>query len=82
MATDYSAGRYNVYEGRGPGAPLIGRIDEDEFVQSNGGLLYRIDGSEFYDMSGKYLGEIVESGEGNAMVIDGNHYCLFVIVPE
>jgi len=82
MATDFTQGRYNVYEGRGPGASLIGRIDEDEFVRSNKGLLYRIDGSEFYDMNGKYLGEIVESGDGRAMVIDRSHYCLFVIAPE
>ena len=67
-----------------PGQLPIGRIDEDEFVRSYSGpdLLYRFDGDEFYDLKGNYLGQIVESGPGRAMVMDGNHNCLFVIAPE
>lgn len=83
MAIDYSQGRYNVFKGRGPTAPLIGRIDEDEFVRSlSGEVLFRVDGDEFYEVNGRYLGEITPTEEGRAMVVDPNHYCLFVIAPE
>ncbi|MNH19392.1 hypothetical protein D3C79_791260 [compost metagenome] len=83
MAVDYSQGRYNVFKGRGPLAPLIGRIDEDEYVTSlSGELLYRVDGSEFYEVNGRYLGEITPTEDGLATVVDANHYCLFVIAPE
>ncbi|PIA74264.1 hypothetical protein CDR19_04150 [Ectopseudomonas toyotomiensis] len=84
MAKDYSAGRYNVYQGRGPSAPLIGRIDEDEFVRSNGKLIYRVDGDEFYDMSGNFIGSIVEV-DGVGLVIgqgQGGETCHFMIMDE
>ncbi|KJK17138.1 hypothetical protein [Pseudomonas sp. 2(2015)] len=84
MATDFSKGRYNVFKGRMPGQLPMGRIDEDEFVRSISGpeLLYRFDGDEFYSLDGKYLGSIVETEAGRAMVVDGAHNCLFVIAPE
>lgn len=80
---DYSKGRYNVFEGRDPGAQRIGRIDEDEYVRDpSGELLYRLDGEEFYDMNGNLLGEIVPSGAGRAMVVSEGHMCLFVLERE
>lgn len=84
MATDFSKGRYNVFKGRIPGQLPIGRIDEDEFVRSFSGpdLLYRVDGDEFYDLKGNYVGAIFETGSGSAMVMDSNNNCLFVIAPE
>ncbi|KQT68022.1 MULTISPECIES: hypothetical protein [Pseudomonas] len=85
MATDFTKGRYNVYSGRGPTAPLIGRLDEDEFVRSNTGeLLYRIDGDEVYTAGSdaKYIGDIFETDGGRAMVVDANHNALLTIVPE
>lgn len=84
MTTDFSKGRYNVFKGRMPGQMPIGRIDEDEFVRSFSGpdLLYRFDGDEFYTLSGEYLGSIVETDGGRAMVVDNASNCLFVITPE
>ncbi|HCL55023.1 MAG TPA: hypothetical protein DIC37_18090 [Pseudomonas sp.] len=83
VTIDFSKGRYEVFKGRVPGQLPIGRIDDDEYVRSpSNELLYRVDGDEFYDIKGNYLGEIVESGPGRAMVVDSNHYCLFVIAPE
>lgn len=85
MAKDYSAGRYNVYKGRGPAAMQIGRIDEDEFVRGNDGkLLYRVDGDEFYDMSGNLLGTIIET-DGVGLVVShdqGGATCHFMIKDE
>lgn len=86
MITDYSKGRYLVYQGRGPLAPLAGIIDGDEFVRdmTNGRLLYRVDGEEFYDMAGQYIGEITTS-EGVGMVVRSDPTginCLFVIRKE
>lgn len=82
MATDYSLGRYKVFQGRMPGQLPIGRIDEDEYVRTaENKLIYRVDGDKFYDMNGNYLGEIQETDGGRAMVVSGNN-CLFVIVPE
>ena len=66
-------------------APLIGRIDEDEFVRSNSGeLLYRIDGDEVYTAgtNAKYLGRISETEGGRAMVVDHNHFAHLAIVPD
>ena len=85
MATDFTKGRYNVYSGRGPVAPLIGRIDEDEFVRSNTGeLIYRIDGDEVYTAGpgAKFVGSISETEDGRAMVVDANHFAHLTIVPE
>lgn len=85
MATDFTQGRYNVYSGRGPAAPLIGRIDEDEFVRSNTGeLMYRIDGDEVYTAGtgAKFVGTISVTEGGRAMVVDGNHYAHLTFVPE
>jgi hypothetical protein len=83
MDIDFSNGRYNVFQGRMPGQLPIGRIDEDEFVRSAANvLLYRFDGEEMYDMNGKYLGSAEESGDGRFMVTDGQHNCLFVVVPD
>ncbi|GGL50080.1 hypothetical protein GCM10009091_34730 [Pseudomonas brenneri] len=84
MAIDFTKGRYSVYSGRGPMAPLIGRIDEDEFVRSDTGeLLYRIDGDEVYTAgtNAKYLGRISETEEGRAMVVDHNYFAHLTIVP-
>ncbi|MCF4997415.1 hypothetical protein GIW70_21255 [Pseudomonas syringae] len=85
MATDFTKGRYNVYSGRGPTAPLIGRIDEDEFVRSSTGeLLYRIDGDEVYTAgsAAKYIGDITETDGGRGMLVDSNHNVVLTIVPE
>ena len=85
MATDFTKGRYRVYQGRSPGAPLIGRIDEDEFVRSNTGeLIFRIDGNEVYTAGpgANFVGSISETENGRAMVVDANHYAHLVIVPE
>lgn len=85
METDFTMGRYNVYAGRGPAAVMVGRIDEDEFVRSNlGELLYRIDGDEVYTAGSgaKYIGHIMESGDGRAMVVDAKHNAVLTIVPE
>lgn len=85
MPTDFSAGRYNVMRGRGPVAPLIGRVDHDEFVRgSKNELLFRIDGDEFYDMAGNLVGEIVSSGSGGMVVSRGpsGTTCLFTIEEE
>jgi hypothetical protein len=85
MATDFTKGRYNVYSGRGPTAPLIGRIDEDEFVRSNSGeLLYRIDGGEVYTAGSgaKYIGDILETDGSRAMVVDANHTAILTFAPE
>lgn len=49
MATDYSRGRYNVFDALGQ---PIGIIDNDEFVRSDDTLLYRIDGEEVYEVNG------------------------------
>lgn len=85
MATDFTKGRYNVYSGRGPAAPMIGRIDEDEFVRSESGdLLYRIDGDEVYTAgsNAKYIGDITDAGGGRGMVVDGGYNAVLTIVPE
>ena len=85
MATDFTMGRYNVYTGRGPSAVKVGRIDEDEFVRSNSGdLLYRIDGDEVYTAGtgAKFIGNVMESGDGRAMVVDAKHNAVLTIVPE
>ena len=83
MPVDYSKGRYNVFQGRSPGQLPIGIIDEDEYVRSPANqLIYRVDGDEFYDVDGKYLGEIVGTEMGRAMVVDNRQNCLFVLVPE
>lgn len=80
---DYSKGRYNVFKGRMFNDQPIGRIDEDEFVRDrHNQLMYRVDGDEFYDLNGSYLGELTPSGDGKAMVVDSDHNCLFVLVPE
>ena len=85
MATDFTKGRYNVYSGRGPAAPFVGRIDEDEFVRSSTGeLLYRIDGNEVYTAgsAAKYIGDITEIDSGRAMVVDSSHTAVLTIIPE
>lgn len=85
MATDFTKGRYNVYSGRGPTAQLIGRIDEDEFVRSNlGELLYRIDGTEVYTAgsNAKYVGDLMETERGRAVVVDANQNAALTIAPE
>ena len=85
MTTDFTKGRYNVYSGRGPTAQMIGRIDEDEFVRSNSGeLLYRLDGSEVYTAgsNAKYVGDLMETDGGRAMVVDANHNAVLTIAPE
>lgn len=85
MSKNYTEGRYNVYKGRGPLAPLIGRVDEDEFVRGDRGqLLYRIDGDEFYDMSGNLIGQIVASGEVGMVVSSdpAGQTCHFMISEE
>lgn len=85
MTKDYPKGRYNVLKGRGPDAPRIGRIDHDEFVRSDKNeLLYRVDGDEFYDMTGNYIGEIDGSGDVGMVVSRGPSgiTCLFMIVEE
>ncbi|WP_124303293.1 hypothetical protein [Pseudomonas chlororaphis] len=85
MATDYTAGRYNVFNGRGPAASLIGRIDGDEFIRGDSGeLLYRVDGDEVYTAGpdAKFIGSIVETENGRAMVVDHNHFAWLVIAPE
>lgn len=83
MAIDYTEGRYNVFAGRGPTNVLVGRIDHDEFVRSDSNeLLYRIDGTEVYEVDGSYFGEINESGDGRAMVLNSKHIALLTIVPE
>lgn len=47
--------RYTVYLSDGK----VGVIDCDEFVRSNGKLLYRIDGEEVYTVnSGNYIAEM------------------------
>jgi hypothetical protein len=80
---DYTKGRYNVFQGRGPTNILVGRIDEDEFVRNDSGkLLYRIDGDEFYEVDGAYIGRIEQSDGDRAMVVDRRHTALFTIVPE
>lgn len=61
---DLSSGRFNVYSGRGPLASYVGRIDNDEYVRDDAGsLLYRVDGDEFYDMGGVYIGAIEAIGD-------------------
>ncbi|WP_433771434.1 hypothetical protein [Pseudomonas putida] len=85
MATDFTQGRYNVYSGRGPMTELIGRIDEDEFVRTiSGTLLFRIDGGNVYtaDARAKYIGNIVVTESGLALVVDPAHVALLAIVPE
>ncbi len=83
MAIDFSKGRYEVFKGRMPGYLPIGRIDDDEYVRSpSNELLYRVDGDGFYDLKGNYLGDLVESDPGHAVVVDNNNNCLFVIKPE
>ncbi|MFP5419920.1 MAG: hypothetical protein ACLGID_00435 [Gammaproteobacteria bacterium] len=85
MTKDYSKGRYNVLKGRGPDAQRIGRIDQDEFVRSDKNqLLYRVDGDEFYDMAGNYIGEIDSSGDVGMVVsrTPSGITCLFMIVDE
>lgn len=83
MAMDFSKGRYEVFKGRMPGQLPIGRIDDDEYVRSpSNELLYRLDGDEFYDLKGNYLGEIIEYDPGRAMVVDSSDNCLFLIAPE
>lgn len=83
MATDYTEGRYNVFASRGPTNVLVGRIDHDEFIRSESNeLLYRIDGTEVYEVGGSYFGEINESGDGRAMVLNNKHIALLTIVPE
>jgi hypothetical protein len=52
---DYSKGRYNVNT---PDGGFIGRIDRDEFVRNGISLLYRIDGDEFYEVAGRFIGSI------------------------
>ncbi|GGJ06198.1 hypothetical protein GCM10009083_23960 [Halopseudomonas pertucinogena] len=85
MSVDLSNGRFDVYAGRGPLERWVGRIDHDEFVRdAAGGLIYRTDGDEFYDMKGTYVGEI-EKVEENFMVVSrgpSGVTCLFVIRPE
>jgi hypothetical protein len=59
---DYSKDRFIVFDAQDR---LIGRIDEDEFVRSPGAggkLLYRLDGSELYDMQGDFVG-VVSAGQ-------------------
>ncbi|MDP9504564.1 hypothetical protein [Pseudomonas protegens] len=82
--TDYTNGRYNVFEGRGPAAALIGRIDNDEFIRNDlGKLLYRIDDDQVYEVgSGDYIGEICPTEDGRAMVLNNRHVALLTIVPE
>lgn len=85
MATDFTKGRYNVYTGRGPAAVMVGRIDEDEFVRSNSGeLLYRIEDDEVYTVGtdAKYIGNVMETDGGRAMVIDAKHHAVLTFVPE
>ena len=53
---NYESGRFNVANAYG--VP-IGRIDGDEFIRDHQARhLYRIDGDEVYDMSGKFIGSI------------------------
>ncbi|WP_433771494.1 hypothetical protein [Pseudomonas putida] len=85
MATDFAKGRYNVYAGRGPMDELIGRLDKDEFVRSNSGdLLFRIDGDNVYTAgpSAKYIGNIVITECGQALVVDAAHVALLTIAPQ
>jgi hypothetical protein len=83
MATNFSKGRYKVFQGSVPGVPPIGRIDEDEYVRtSNGTLIYRVDNDQFFDMDGQLLGFIEEVGKDAALVMNTAGYCLFVIAPE
>ena len=56
MEVDYSKGRYVVVHSSGR---PIGRIDEDEFVRQGSALLFRIDGTEVFDVNtGRLLGHI------------------------
>lgn len=58
MSKDYSNGRYIAY-GYGPGAPLIGRVDNDEYIRSDTGTwIFRIDGDEVYSPDGSLAGFI------------------------
>jgi len=85
MTVDLSDGRFEVFAGRGPLAKWVGRIDHDEFVRDAAGkLIYRTDGDEFYDMAGKYLGEIEAVGDIWMVVSSGPSgvTCLFEIRPE
>jgi hypothetical protein len=74
METDYSQGRYNVFDAN---EKLIGRIDEDEFIRHGLQLVYRIDGSEVYAVTGGLLA-FIEGGV--ARKPDGEK--LFTIRPE
>jgi hypothetical protein len=84
MATVFAKGRYNVYAGRGPMAELIGHLDKDEFVRSHSGdLLFRIDGEKVYTAGSgaKYIGNIVVTESGRALVVDAAHVALLAIAP-
>jgi len=74
MTIDYSANRYKVV---GPSGRLIGCIDEDEFIRDGEKLLYRLDGSEVYNLNGGLLAEI---DHGVATKPDGE--VLFTIQSE
>lgn len=74
MTIDYSKGRYIVVGSHGHS---IGRIDEDEFVRNGAKLLYRIDGTEVYEVNGDFLGFI---DDGVARKPNGEH--LFTIRSE
>lgn len=85
MTTVFEKGRYNVYAGRGPMAELIGRLDKDEFVRSSSGeLLFRIDGDNVYTAGSgaKYIGSIVTTECGRALVVDAAHVALLAIAPQ
>lgn len=73
---NYSQGRFNVIDNQNN---IIGRIDEDEFIRESNGanLLYRIDGTEVYSMSGNLLGFI---NSGSATTPNGEF--LFKIIAE
>lgn len=60
MEIDYSKGRYVVVHSSGR---QIGRIDEDEFVRQGSALLYRIDGTEVFDVNTGHLLGHIDSGK-------------------
>ncbi|WP_185268916.1 hypothetical protein [Halopseudomonas xiamenensis] len=66
-------------------APLVGRIDHDEYVRDEASRpIYRIDEIDFYDMEGRHIGEI-EAVEKAWMVVSSDQSgvtCHFVIRPE
>lgn len=67
--TDYTKGIYTVYTASGA---LLGVIDNDEFIRSDGCLVARFDDDEVYDMNGSYMGhfndDVLIDARGNAVL--------------